>query len=261
MARKKKNNFKLNPDWILAEPIDFEFNKYTLLDYIQKCEESFDKFKIYPDFVELSLHLANIQSIFKEKVLLLTNKKFEFCDDEILLKELYPQKLPTLSDEQFVEVKKTLQFSNNKLMDTFNIGKSLWSIVYDSIHLNLKKNQDSLEKCMGFVYLPDKKTKSTHIWEYSVRKVKKSEDARIYMDLIWSGETQGKNINQLLSEQSNWVDLTDIKKLSLFEVISTQDFPYEETLVPMIKRKVLSYILQSIPKEDLKTFDNIDSVT
>ncbi len=34
---------------------------YTLLDYLQKCEKNFDSFQIYPDFVELSLHLANIQ--------------------------------------------------------------------------------------------------------------------------------------------------------------------------------------------------------
>ena len=46
MARKRKTQFKLNPEWMFQEPIDFEFNKYTLLDYIQKCEQSFDSFKI-----------------------------------------------------------------------------------------------------------------------------------------------------------------------------------------------------------------------
>jgi len=61
MARKKKMSFKLDPEWLLKEPLDFEFNKYTLLDYLQKCEKRFDKFEIYPDFVELSLHLANLQ--------------------------------------------------------------------------------------------------------------------------------------------------------------------------------------------------------
>ena len=54
MGRKKKMLFKLNPEWLLKEPIDFEYNKYTLLDYLQKCEKGFDKLEIYPDFVELS---------------------------------------------------------------------------------------------------------------------------------------------------------------------------------------------------------------
>jgi hypothetical protein len=36
MTRKKKMSFKLNPEWMLKEPLDFEYNKYTLLDYIHK---------------------------------------------------------------------------------------------------------------------------------------------------------------------------------------------------------------------------------
>jgi hypothetical protein len=92
MGRKKKISFKLNPEWMFKEPLDFEYNKYTLLDYLQKCDQSFDKFELYPNFVELSLHLANVQSISKENTLLLTNKKFESFDDEILVKELTPKK-------------------------------------------------------------------------------------------------------------------------------------------------------------------------
>ena len=62
MARKKKLSFKLNPEWMLKAPLDFEYNKYTLLDYLQKCEKNYENFELYPDFVEISLHLANIQS-------------------------------------------------------------------------------------------------------------------------------------------------------------------------------------------------------
>jgi hypothetical protein len=31
----------------------------------------------------------------------------------------------------------------------------------------------------------------------------------------------------------------------------------DETLVPMIKRKVLSYILQTLPKEKIETFESL----
>ena len=109
MARKKKMSFKLDPEWLLKEPLDFEFNKYTLLDYLQKCEKRFDKLEIYPDFVELSLHLANIQSLVKENTLLLTHKKFESCDDEILVKELYPKKPRELTDQESEELDKTIK--------------------------------------------------------------------------------------------------------------------------------------------------------
>ena len=139
MGRKKKMLFKLNPEWLFKEPVDFEYNKYTLLDYLQKCEKGFDKLEIYPDFVELSLHLANLQSIVKENTLLLTNKVFESCDDEILLKELYPKKPRDLSSEEEHELDKTIKYSGVKLFDAFNMAKSIWNMAYDSLSVSLHK--------------------------------------------------------------------------------------------------------------------------
>jgi len=129
MGRKKKISFKLNPEWMFKEPIDFEYNKYTLLDYLKKCGKSFDKLEIYPDFVELSLHIANVQSLIKENVFLLTDKKFESCDDEILLRELYPKSPREITEEEETELEKTLKFSNMKLYDAFNVGKSVGQLL------------------------------------------------------------------------------------------------------------------------------------
>ena len=53
MAKNKKRVFKLNPEWMLKDPLDIEYNKYTLLDYLQKCERNFNNLQLYPDFVEL----------------------------------------------------------------------------------------------------------------------------------------------------------------------------------------------------------------
>ena len=152
MARKKKMSFKLNPEWMLKEPLDFEYNKYTLLDYIQKCEKSLDKYEIYPDFVELSLHLANMQSLTKEHTLLLTDKKFESCDDEIMLKDLYPKKPRELSEEEEKELNKTIQYSNNKLYDTFNLAKSIWNLAFDNVEISIKKNKGHIGSGMGYVF-------------------------------------------------------------------------------------------------------------
>ena len=262
MARKKKQSFKLNPDWMLSQPIDFEYNKYTLLNYIQKCEENFDEFKIYPDFVELALHLANVQSLVKEKRLLQTKKKFESCDDEILLKELQPLKLPELQDSDFSELEKTLVFSGNRLMDTFNIGKSIWSIVYESTTINLKKNKDNMGFGHGYIYYPNKSKKQIFLWEYSIRKMKRTKsDAKIYFDMVWSGDPQGQRVTTLVKDATSWKDLVDFTKLPIFEVETNENFPFEQTLVPMLKRKLLAYILQSVPKEDWESFDSLKIIS
>jgi hypothetical protein len=160
MARKKKMSFKLNPEWMLKEPLDFEYNKYTLLDYIQKCEKNLDNFEIYPDFVELSLHLANMQSLKKENTLLLTDKKFDSCDDEIMVKDLYPKKPRELSNDEKDEFKKTLEYSNDKLFDTFNLAKSIWDVAFNSVEISIKKNKGALAQVwVMFFIIVRRKTK------------------------------------------------------------------------------------------------------
>ena len=89
MTRKKKGfEFLLDTNWLFQEPIDAEHKEYILLSYFQKLNERFDKYEVYPSFIELSLHFANIQTLIKEGRMMTTEKKFEYCDDELLISDL-----------------------------------------------------------------------------------------------------------------------------------------------------------------------------
>ena len=171
MATKTKNKeFQLDPEWIYQDPIDFEHKKYKLLAYLQKCDKRFDELKIYPDFVELSLHLANLQSISKENTMLTTKKKFKSCDDEILFKELIPKKLPKLDDADQIEIDKTVKYSGQKIYEAFNIAKSIWTIAHDAISVHIRKNKERLEDGLGFIYLRRKTDEKLLVWEYEIKK-------------------------------------------------------------------------------------------
>lgn len=258
MVRKKKIPFKLNPEWMFKEPVDFEYNKYTLLGYLQKCEDSFEKLQIYPDFTELSLHLANIQSLMKENTLLLTEKKFEDCDDEILIKELYPKMPPKLEETEQEELDKTLEFSTNKVFDTFNLGKSIWNLVYDNIHITLKKNKENIASNSGFAVYLDKKNEKVFVWEYNIKKVgKKDFNHKTYLTLIYEGSEKDKTLTSIIGENTSWKESELFKLQPIFEVKSNQDFPMKETFVPMLRRKIMSYIFQIV---NLKKLQNVDSI-
>ena len=261
MKRKKKLSFKLNPEWMLKKPLDFEFNKYTLLDYIQKCEKRFDNLEIYPDFVELSLHLANIQSLGKENTLLLTKKKFESCDDEILLKELYPKKPRQLSTKEIEELDKTIKFSGGRLFDTFNIAKSIWNLAFDNIVVSLKRNKENIAAGMGYVYYFKKNPEKLYVWEFQIKKMEDDDtNTRTYLELIYEGNSQNVTLSEILSSFSNWTEQENFLSYPIFEMKSTQDFPMEETMVPMMKRKIMAYIFQIINMEILKNFDSTKEI-
>jgi hypothetical protein len=256
MGRKKKMAFKLNPEWMFKEPIDFEYNKYTLLDYLQKCEQSFDKLKVYPDFVELSLHIANLQSLLKENTLLLTDKKFESCDDEILVKELYPKKPREITKEEEFELEKTLKFSNLKLYDAFNIAKSVWSIAYENVNVSLKKNKTGTVVGAGFTVFYDNKENKIFVWEYQIKKPKgEYSNYKIYLNKIHEDSHDKETLNDVIETKSKWKEIDFVKKLPVFEVKCEQQLPLEETIVPLMKRKILSIIYQSINGK-IKNFDS-----
>jgi hypothetical protein len=242
MARKKKTKFQLDPEWIFKEPLDFEFNKYTLLDYLQKCEKKFENLEIYPDFVELSLHLANIQSISKENVLLLTDKNFESCDDEILMKELYPKKPREITKEEEVELDKTLKFSGNKLFDAFNIAKSIWNIAYDNVHVVLRKNKPNLVGGIGYIYYYDRLIENLYVWEFHIKKVKgDTVNNRTILKKIYEGEHN---------------DTGKHHDYPIFEMKVEQRFPMEPTIIPIMKRKIMAYVFQVVNLEKIKNFDS-----
>ena len=258
MARRKKISFKLNPEWMVKEPMDFEYNKYTLLDYLQKCDESFDKFELYPNFVELSLHLANIQSVSKEKTLLLTNKKFQSCDDEILVKELIPKKLGPLSEQDEDELDKTIKFSGPKLFDAFNIAKSIWNIAFESIELHLRKNKSNIFSKTGYIFFYKKQNETLYVWEYEIKHDKKDKStSKTTLELISEGAIDQQTLTHILDTNSKWSNTDFYKDLPIFEIKCSNNFPFEETMVPIIKRKVMSYIYQVI---DVKKLDNFDSI-
>jgi hypothetical protein len=257
MARKKKMSFKLNPEWMLKEPLDFEYNKYTLLDYIQKCEKNLDNFEIYPDFVELSLHLANMQSLKKENTLLLTDKKFDACDDEIMVKDLYPKKPRELSNDEKDEFKKTLEYSNEKLFDTFNLAKSIWDVAFNSVEISIKKNKGALVSGMGYVFYYRKTENKVYVWEYQIKKRRKNSTTnKTILNKIYENTPEDTTLLSIIENNSSFVKYNYYKTLPIFEMQCNQDFPMDQTIVPIMKRKITSYIFQIINLVKTKNFDS-----
>jgi hypothetical protein len=191
--------------------------------------------------------LANVQSIAKENTLLLTNKKFESPDDEILIKELSPKKPRQLTEKEESELDKTLKFSGPKLFDAFNVAKSIWNIAFESIELFLRKNKNNLTSDLGYIFFYRKFDEKLYVWEYEIKSDKKDKSMnKSYLNLISQGGVDEKTLTEIIESKSKWNQTDFYKTLPVFEVKCSQNFPFEETTVPIIKRKVMSYIFQIV---------------
>ena len=121
--RRKKFEFLMNTDWMFERPIDREHKEYKLLSYFQKMGEKLDNLELYPGFIELSLHLMNIQGLIKDKKIVYTDKKFTGIDDELLVKDLKAKQLPDMTDDEMKEFIEILTYSAPRMFEYFNIAE------------------------------------------------------------------------------------------------------------------------------------------
>ena len=116
----------MDTDWLFQGILDAEQKQYVLLDYFQKLNKHLERMEVYPMFIELSLHLGNIQTLINQNKILYTEKKFLTNDDELLISDLKVKDIPVLTEEEVVEYHQILKNSQPQLHDYFQFAKSVW---------------------------------------------------------------------------------------------------------------------------------------
>ena len=231
---------RLPLDWILQDPIDMEHKEYVLLDYISKVDKELEEFRLYPTFQELSLHLANLKSI-SENMKRLDLKRYpEEIDDEILLENIKYYNLVGYSDENLKEIIRISKNANERLKDFFLIAKSIWSIVFDSVSIR-QENKDLkiTEKNYKKGYLFFEYGEEKYLYNYTIKKINQKYEEK-------------KCTFKLLKKDKD-IDLDDkILKSIVFVGTFDDEFPLEGCLLSVLKRKMISYISQTIKLDELK---------
>jgi hypothetical protein len=243
--RKNKNKFIMDTDWLFDGILDVEQKQYVLLDYFQKMNKHLERMEVYPMFIELSLHLGNVQTLSTQNKILYTDRILTSNDDELVLFDLKVKDIPVLDDDEVIEYNKILKIIQPQLFDYFNFAKSIWSIVYDSIDVVLKKNKNNLQSKSGFFSY--KTTEQVYVWQYNTRRVYKTKgQTKTSLKLIFKGQQDSLTIPEIISTFSKTYEKNGESVYPIFEVFCSDVFPLEQTLLPIFKRKILAYISQSV---------------
>jgi hypothetical protein len=167
------------------------------------------------------------------------------------MSDLEMGEVPNMSEEETEEFKKIIKNVQPKMFDYFNIVKTIWTLVYDSLTINIKRNRNNLKLKSGFFYYKD--DTKIYIWRYDIKKVKNSfNQTKTKVKLVYEGGEDDLTIVQLISKFSPTYKVNKEKNLPIFEILSTQKFPIDETIMPVAKRKIVSLINQSAKIERLE---------
>jgi|SRR5210317_966046 hypothetical protein len=255
-------------DWIIQQPIDFEYKQYLILDYVKKAEEKLERFELYPTFQELSLLYSSAQRVLDHGQFITFKREPEEGDDEILLIDLIYNTIRFKDDEEGEEIIKCAEFASEKFKDLFMVAKSLWSIVNDSISVGKIVNEKSVtvgKRGNGFFHFTY--GGELYVYQFNIRRMVNTTDHnKTFTQRIYQGEQKDlqyiiDNFNifdrnsDLYPECESWDDEKRLKRIEnspIFEMVINQDFPLEGCLLSLIKRKLMSYIFQSVRIKDLK---------
>jgi hypothetical protein len=237
----------MKTDWLFQEPIDLEHKQYVLLDYLQKLDKNLNNLKLYPQFQEISLHLASINQKKKKGQYLTLGRQLKDPDDEILISDLIPVNCPLLTKEEILEVYNVCKYSTENLKDYFNHAKAIWDIVNDTVSINVLQNPKNIEPKQGLFFLEYKK--KTYLYEFVVKPIKKdSFETKCHVKKICEcpkGDFNEKLKTVKTSLIKNLKNEEIHRNLIVFTVNHNNSYPLKETLLPIVKRKIMNYMIQS----------------
>lgn len=249
-------------DWIIEQPIDLEHKQYLVLDYIKKTEEKLDRFELYPSFQQLTIHYSSMSRVLSDGQFITLKRMPEDIDDEILLTDLVYNTIRTKGDEESNEILKIAEFASDKFKNLFMISKILWSLINDSISIKQVINEKSIkEDKTGNGFISFNHLNEMYVYQFNINRLTdKTMENKCHIEKIYQGDTT--NVVKIIDENNVYGKVNklslgelkkeDIKKMPIFEVLISQNFPLEGCLLPLIRRKVMGYLFQTIKLEELK---------
>ena len=149
-----------------------------------------------------------------------------------------------MSHDEYEEFIKILTYTTPRMFEYFGIAKSVWELVFDSINLKVKKNIKNIVSPKGYFYYLEKEKNKWFVWEYEIKPAAKgSPENVVLVNEIYSDNKNDLTIPKIINIFSQW-NTENKSKFPVVEMVSRGSFPINETLLPLFKRKMISYVNQ-----------------
>jgi len=231
----------LSETWFAEGRIDFELKKYTLLAYLQEVNKYFDENKLYPQLADIIFHYNNILA-FRE------NKKY--------LQEHFPKKLTGMQmeklqliyeqmlgdDELMQELENIIHYSASRIKKTISNGTEIYEFVENKISIS-PIGLIPLDTKEGYFFLSAGNVKSTRVYHYRLSIFEKHDEryrsikTRFIDNWVRSFSNTYEHIKSELIR-----NLRDLPNPAVYSIETDLNFPVEETLLPVAKRRLARYI-------------------
>lgn len=235
----------LKVNWLTDGLIDFEYKKYLILAYLKDVRESFNRSELYPDMSDLLFHYKNLMSVKDNKQLLYSNFPSSISKSDFLKLKLNYEKI--VEDDYIMrEIEDILAFSIPQFSLTIKEGRNIYEFVENNLEISAI-GLSPLYKDEGYFFIDEEYKKELPIYRYQVTVFENSEEnyRGIHVEHI---ESTSKSIGKTL--ESVKISLVKTYRFlpnpATFVVYTKFKFPFEATLMPVVKRMLVKHISKDV---------------
>lgn len=231
----------LNANWFFEGLVDFEYKKYVLLAYLDHVRKKFNQTKLYPQLSDLVFHYRNLTAFLESK-----SKMSESFPQTLAGIDAEKQKLEfetQIPDDEIIrEISMVAEFALPKLKNQLEEGRGIYEFIEDNIEID-PVGILPLYKDDGYLLLHGGNKSTVRAYDYRVSIIENSEErfrsirTSFVTTFDWgiTNTFEDMKLELIRSDKSKPNPAT-------FLVLASLDFPEQESLMPVAKRKFIRYL-------------------
>lgn len=236
---------QLSPDWLTKGHIDFEYKKYMILAYLSSVKGAFDRMQLYPFLGDLVFHYKNLLTVKENKTLIREGFPKEISIEELKNLELSYRQI-VADDALMQELESIVEFSIPQFRDSIQEG----TVIYDYVESRCEISPIGVTPLYakeGYLFVTQPPERETDIYRYqtSIFEDVTEQFRGLHMQFVSRMEKNTantyENLKLVLVRQ-----FRDMPNPATYLVISKTIFPFDETLLPVIKRLFIKHLSLSI---------------
>lgn len=232
---------RLNENWITDGLMDFEYKQYILLAYLKAVQESFEAHKLYPPLAEVIAHHRNLIRLKTQKEKMADGFPKKASRLDFKNKQLKYDSM--IEDESFMQaLQSIIEYAIPKLEHKINEGIDIFETVEQQLEIE-PVGLSSIYTKEGYLFLDLDNDPFLNVYGYQLSFFEKENEHFRSLEMTFVQRIR-KSIGRTLEHIK--VELNKQYKLfsnpSTFRVVSLMPFPFEETLLPVVKRSFVRYL-------------------
>lgn len=220
---------------------DFELTQYQILDYIKKYSSGLHQNKLFPGLDGLSDLALQFENINMEEICSNEAGECKYNSDSFINEDNSANKS---NDEYIDKVFALIEWAKPMIQELVDEGNVIYDYVENEIEITEISNVKG-KKNKGYLLVPDNRKEIVHLLQFRLIKTANPFSKNIITTKLLKSFSEG-----LFDASSSILfriikgENIDLNKTAVFYCQTDLDFPFSETMLPIIKNKLLLMLLE-----------------